>query len=70
MTQFLQITAVGINKYIDQRGTWNLSTVTIYFHQCNFCIDTLCINYVIHFSAFCPSSGMHIHYWLHCLPLT
>jgi hypothetical protein len=41
----------------------------IYFSWHNFCIDTLYINYLIHILAFQSSSGMHIHYWLHCSPL-
>jgi hypothetical protein len=31
------------------------------FRQHNFCVDTPHVNYLVHVSAFRPSSGMHIH---------
>jgi hypothetical protein len=42
----------------------------VYFHQHNFSINTLQVNYLLHVSAFRPSSGMHIRCWLHHSPLT
>jgi hypothetical protein len=42
----------------------------VYFRKLDFSIDNTVLNFLLHASAFRPSSGVYILCWLHCSSLT